>query len=215
MNKYIEEINNFIIKAEGEEEGLLEPGLSTFSISKNIMEYAHRNQLRENKEPYINHPLRIEGMYRDLVGMSGCCPFFEPSILYLLGVPLNGVQEVCLLHDVVEDTELTIEDLHDIFAYCGEGDYFDAFIKYPLQCITHNKDDSYSDYITKVLNDSTASLVKMLDLQDNLFILGLIDFGDKKYAIAQDYLHWIFVINEEHHFLEKVERYKKEIGLVY
>lgn len=215
MNKYVKEINKFIIQTEGKYSDLVGPGLSTYSISKKIMEYAHRNQVRENGEPYVNHPSRIESMYRDLIGMNGCCPFFEPSILYLLGVPFEGVQEVCLLHDVVEDTELTIEDIHDIFAYCNEGDYFDEFIKRPLECITHNKDDSYSDYIAKVLNDPTASLVKMIDLQDNLFILGLIDFGDKKYARAQGYLHWMFVINEEHHFLEKVERYKKEIGWVY
>ena len=116
MDELIKKINKYIVDIKGPDEDMIEPGLSTYSISEKIMKYAHRNQTRENGEPYVNHPSRIEGMYRDWVGMSGCCPFFEPTTMYFLGIPYEGVQEVCLLHDVVEDTELTIEDLHDIFA---------------------------------------------------------------------------------------------------
>ena len=122
MDELVKKINKYIIDKKGPEEDLIEPGLSTYSISEKIMEYAHRNQIRENGESYANHPSRIEGMYRDWLGMSGCCPFLNQMALYLLGIPYEGVQEVCLLHDVVEDTELTIEDLHNIFAYCNEGD---------------------------------------------------------------------------------------------
>ena len=211
MNKLIEKINKYIVDTKGSGEDLIEPGLSTYSISEKIMEYAHRNQKRENGEAYANHPLRIEGMYRGWIDYGDCCPNIEPMTLCLLGIPFDGVQEVCLLHDVVEDTELTIEDLHNIFAYCNEGDYFDRYIKRPLECITHKKEVSYSDYIFECLKDPTAALVKVIDLQDNLFILGLISFDDKKYARAQEYLHWIFVINEEYHFIEKIEKYKKEV----
>lgn len=210
MNKLVEKINKYIIDTKGSGEDLIEPGLSTYSISEKIMEYAHRNQTRENGEPYANHPARVEGMYRDLIGNSGCCPYVEPFTLELFNIPFEGVQEVCLLHDVVEDTELTIEDLHNVFINCEEGDYFDRFLKKPLECITHKKETGYSDYIFECLKDPTAALVKMIDLQDNLFVLGLVSFDDKKYTRAQDYLHWIFVINEEYHFIENIEKYKKE-----
>lgn len=209
MNKYIRAINKLIIDYTDDyaerprEEEVVVPRISVYDLAELIMRYAHRNQKRENGENYANHPLRVAGMFRN---------WFGPCRLELLGISFKGVQEVCLLHDVVEDTKITIDDLYDIFAYYGHKEYFDNYLRKSLEIITHNKEDSYFDYIGNVLENPVASLVKMIDLQDNLFILGLISFDDKKYERAQDYLRWFYVINEKYHFIEKIEKYKKELG---
>ena len=48
----------------------------------------------------------------------------------------------------------------------------------------------------------------MMDLQDNLFILDLVDFEEDEYRRSQGYLFWIFVINQAYHFLENAQLYK-------
>ena len=203
MNKYIRAINKLIIDSTEclREEETVVPYISVDNLAELIMRYAHRNQKRENGEDYANHPSSVADMFRYL---------FDPCHLEISGVSFEGAQEVCLLHDVVEDTKITIDDLHDIFAYYGHKEYFNNYLKKPLESITHNKEDSYSDYIGEVLKNPVASLVKMIDLQDNLFILGLISFDYKKYERAQNYLHWIYVINEKYHFIEKKRNIKKD-----
>lgn len=62
-----------------------------------IANEAHANQLRKSGEPYIIHPIAVAEILFDELGMD------MPSI------------SAALLHDVVEDTSYTIEDINDIF----------------------------------------------------------------------------------------------------
>jgi len=60
----------------------------------------HRNQRRKGAEarPYINHPLQVAQMLADTAGVT------DPEVL-----------AAALLHDTVEDTDVTIEDLEEVF----------------------------------------------------------------------------------------------------
>ena len=67
---------------------------------------------------------------------------------------------VCaLLHDVVEDTHYTLEDL------IKQG--YPSEIIEALSLLTHNKDISYMDYVRKIKSNKIASTVKLADLQHN------------------------------------------------
>ena len=194
-----------------EEEQLLESDTSSVYLAMEIMEYAHRNQKRENGEDYANHPARLLETYREMVGIESQDYFcMDKDLMYKHNVPYDGVQEVCLLHDVIEDTKFTINDVRDIYVDCGFERYFDMYIKNALECITHDKSVDYSEYIKICLQNPIAALVKMIDMQDNLRILDLIRFDEKRYHRAQGYLFWTFVINEAYHFVENVENYKKQ-----
>ncbi len=74
------------------------PGANTdmIYIAYRLAKNAHENQFRKSGEPYINHPVQVAyiaaEMAVDAVGITGC-----------------------LLHDVVEDTNYTLDDIKTLF----------------------------------------------------------------------------------------------------
>ncbi len=210
MNEKLKKIHEYLVGQGAEEDDLLKSDTSSVYLAMGIAEYAHRNQTRENGEEYANHPYRVLEGYRRLVGIKpNDYDCVDEDLLTMYQIPYWGVQEVCLLHDVVEDTELTIDDLREIYVECGFEKYFDIYIKHPLQCITHDKSVSYDEYIKICLTNPISALVKMLDLQDNLYVVDLVDLSKEKYKRAVEYLTWIYIINNEYHFLEKTAEYKE------
>jgi (p)ppGpp synthase/HD superfamily hydrolase len=65
-----------------------------------------------------------------------------------------------ILHDVVEDTEWTLEDLR------REG--FSEALLQAVDCLTHRKQIRYWDYIQRISGNPVARQVKLADLEDNL-----------------------------------------------
>ncbi len=178
------------------------------SISLRIMIYAHKGQRRINGEPYMNHPLRCNKRYLDLIQLGIGMPI-DKIRLKELGIPFEGVSEVCLLHDVIEDSSWTIEDVEKNFEECGQGDYFREYIKDPLIRITHDKSVDYASYIDVCLGNPISALCKMLDLQDNINIFSLDKFDEKNYKRSQRYLSYIYKINSKYGFIEKSNEYRE------
>jgi len=211
MNKNLEKIRDYLIE-RGVDEKTVNSGMtSSVHLAMEIMEYAHRNQKRENGEDYANHPARCLTAYRELIGIGPDGDrVMDKDIMIKNRVPFDGVQEVCLLHDVVEDTEFTLDDVREIYVECGFENYFDFYIKDALERITHDKAVDYGEYIKICLKNPISALVKMIDMEDNLRILDLVKYDEERYHRAQGYLFWTFVINEAYHFVENVENYKKQ-----
>lgn len=212
MNKNLEKIREYLI-GMGVDEKTINSGMtSSVYLAMEIMEYAHRNQKRENGEDYANHPARCLTTYRELIGIGPDGDrIMDKDIMIKNNVPFDGVQEVCLLHDVVEDTEFTLDDVRDIYMECGFENYFDMYIKDALERITHDKTVDYGDYIKICLKNPISALVKLIDMEDNLRILDLVKYDEERYHRAQGYLFWTFVINEAYHFVENAEKYKKQL----
>jgi len=99
----------------------------------------HKGQTQKNGLPYVLHPLKV---------MSS----------------VNSVEAKisAVLHDVVEDTPWTLEQLQD------EG--FSGSVLDAIQCLTHNDSEDYEAYIDRIAENSIAREVKMADLQDNMNI---------------------------------------------
>ena len=93
--------------------------------------------------PYILHCVRV---------MMGVEP---PDIR-----DLPDAQMVGILHDVVEDTDVTIDDLRD-------AGFSDAVVR-GVDLMTHRSDVSYADYVVRLQPDPIAKAVKLSDLRDNL-----------------------------------------------
>lgn len=212
MNESLKKIQDYLIKTGVSKERVEGGATSSVYLAMEIMEYAHRDQKRENGEDYAEHPARCLTSYRSLIGIGpNGDRVMDKDIMYRNNVPFDGVQEVCLLHDVVEDTEFTIKDVRDIYVECGFESFFDMYIKDALERITHDKSVDYGEYIKVVLQNPISAMVKMMDLQDNLYVLDLVDFTEEKYHRAQGYLFWMFIINEAYHFLENTQKYKKDL----
>lgn len=67
---------------------------------------------------------------------------------------------VALLHDIVEDTDMTLEDL----AALG----FPTKIVKAVDAVTKRKREGYFDYIDRVKKDPIATEVKIQDLKQNM-----------------------------------------------
>lgn len=91
----------------------------------------------------------------------------NPVILHPLAVGLAGENEneqiVGFLHDVVEDTSYTFNDLLD------EG--FSPEVVDALRLLTHERNISYEDYVRNICQSGnlTALHVKRNDLKHNIF----------------------------------------------
>ena len=110
----------------------------------------------------IEEALRIaldchEGL-KDLAG--------KPAILHPLTVGMagNNRQEIIggFLHDVVEDSDLTVDDL------LRKG--VDEDIVDSLRLLTHEKGSDYSTYIQRIIDSGNrlAQTIKLNDLKHNL-----------------------------------------------
>ena len=100
---------------------------------------AHRGQIYPsvNSEPFILHPLRV-----------------------MTRVQSKLAQVVAVLHDVIEDTNYTLDDLR------RQG-YADAVVE-AVDCLTHKAGETYEAYIERVATNPIARQVKLADLEDNL-----------------------------------------------
>ncbi len=97
----------------------------------------HRGQVDKVGRPYILHPLRV--MF-----------WLETELEQIVGV----------LHDVVEDSELTLSDLRRM-------GYPEAVIT-ALDGVTKREDESYEAFISRSQANPVSSRVKLADLEDNL-----------------------------------------------
>lgn len=96
---------------------------------------AHHGQYDCNGAPYIFHPYHLAEQMTDEI--TAC---------------------VALLHDVAEDTEITIEQL--------EKD-FPKEVTEALKLLTHNDDTDYFEYVRAIKANPVAKAVKMADLLHN------------------------------------------------
>jgi (p)ppGpp synthase/HD superfamily hydrolase len=111
---------------------------------------AHRGQIYRAAQPYIMHPLRL-----------------------MLAVEGEGEEAmiVAVLHDVVEDTPWTIEQL------AAEG--FAPHLVAAIELLTRQEDETYEAFIERIAPDPLARLVKLADLKDNMDVRRLPEFGKK------------------------------------
>lgn len=108
----------------------------------------------------------------------------KPYILHLLRVMNSGQTEterICgVLHDLVEDTNYTFEDLQK------EG-FSDEVIEV-LKCVTKINNESYEDFINRVLTNPVAIKVKLNDLKDNMDITRLSEIKSKDVERLNKYI---------------------------
>lgn len=131
---------------------------------------AHLGQTDRGGEPYILHPMRVMVEQKTL----------ETKIC-------------AILHDVVEDTEITLEDLR------REG--FSEPVLEAIRVITKIDGEDYHGYIERVARNPIARRVKLIDLSDNMDLsrLSRTDLSDikrlEKYEKAKAYI--LEVMQEE------------------
>jgi (p)ppGpp synthase/HD superfamily hydrolase len=110
--------------------------MATIEKALQIAARAHEGQLDKHGQPYILHPLRV-----------------------MAAVNSDEAPIVVVLHDVIEDTSVTADDLR------REG--FGEPVLEALNCLTHRKDEPYADYVIRCKGREIARRIKLADLEDN------------------------------------------------
>jgi len=107
-----------------------------------------------------------------------------PYIFHVMRVMMRGKNEdeklAALLHDVVEDTEYTFEDL--------QNERFPEHIIEAVRCLTKGKDEPYDDYINRVKTNKLAIAVKINDLEDNMDVRRMTKMEEKDVSRFNKYL---------------------------
>ena len=124
---------------------------------------AHKEQVDKSGMPYVFHPFHLAEQMKT-----------------------EETTVVALLHDLVEDTDYTIEDLMSMG--------FSKSITDAIALMTHANDVEYMDYVREIKNNPIAKAVKLADLKHN---------SD---------LSRLDVINEK--ALQRKEKYQKAIALL-
>lgn len=114
----------------------------------------------------------------------------KPYFFHLLYVMNNlddlNAKIVGVLHDILEDTDITINDL---FKYGFSEDIVIA-----VEILTKSKNQKYMDYIENIKKNYIATKVKLIDLKHNMDLTRLSDISDNdlkrtiKYIKAYKYL---------------------------
>ena len=124
---------------------------------------AHRDQVDKSGMPYVFHPFHLAEQMTD-----------------------EATTVTALLHDVVEDTDFTLNDLRAMG--------FPAAAVDAVAMMTHDPKVPYLEYVAKIRTNPVARAVKLADLRHNSD-LSRLDTVDEK-------------------ALERVEKYKKAIRLL-
>ena len=126
---------------------------------------AHQGQFDKSGLPYIFHPLHLAEQMDDEI--SCCC---------------------ALLHDVVEDTDITMAQLAEEFP----SEIIDV-----LKLLTHAKSVPYEDYVRAIKANPIAVKVKLADIAHNSdqsrfagmdIPAGQLEYWRKKYKNAKKLL---------------------------
>ena len=102
-----------------------------------VMYEAHKNQVDKAGLPYVFHPWHVAESMTDEIRCT-----------------------VALLHDTVEDTPLTLDDLKN---YGFPDEIINA-----IDVLTHRKDMDYPEYIRNIAENDIAIDVKISDLRHNM-----------------------------------------------
>ncbi len=127
---------------------------------------AHKDQYDKGGVPYIFHP-------------------------YHIAEQLTEEYDICvaLLHDVVEDTEVTLEDI----AQAG----FPNEIVEAVGLLTKTKGEDYFQYVKRIKENPVARKVKLLDLKHNSDPTRLVNGKEKSATLLEKYAKAEAILLEE------------------
>lgn len=126
---------------------------------------AHKDQIDKSGLPYVFHPFHLAEQMID-----------------------EDTTVVALLHDVVEDTEYTIEDLKNMG--------FNQKVIEAISLMTHDEKIPYEEYVLKLKENSIARTVKIADLKHNSDLTRLNSVTEKDLKRAEKYKEAIKILGE-------------------
>lgn len=131
----------------------------------------HKEQKRASGEPYYTHPIAVAGILLEM-GLD------KATII------------TALLHDTVEDTDLTLEELEKEFGeeIASLVDGVTKLTRIELQSIETKQAENFRKLVLAMSEDIRVLLVKLADRTHNMSTLGYISKPHKRRRIATETL---------------------------
>jgi (p)ppGpp synthase/HD superfamily hydrolase len=129
---------------------------ATVEDAVSIAARAHRGQKDKAGAPYLLHPLRM-----------------------MLRMDTEAAMMAAVLHDVVEDTEWTLERLR-------EAGFSDEVLE-AVDCLTHREGESYQQFVERVRTNPIARQIKIADLEDNMNVRRMDQLGPRDLERLEKY----------------------------
>ena len=131
---------------------------------------SHEGQTRSSGEPYYTHPVEVAAILADM--------HLDPSTIV-----------TALLHDVVEDTGVTLEQIEDQFSL-EIANLVDGVTKLTqMEMQSDNKQaENFRKLVMAMSNDIRVLLVKLADRTHNMRTIFAITKAEKRERIAQETL---------------------------
>jgi (p)ppGpp synthase/HD superfamily hydrolase len=135
-------------------------------------------------EKSIEIALRAHGGQKDKAGKA----YILHRLRIMARMDTDEEKAVALLHDVIEDSAITKEQL------ISEG--IPHSVADAVQTLTKSSGESYEKFIDRVLENELAVKVKKIDIEDNLDILRLKSVSNKDLErVAKYHTAWIRLSN--------------------
>ena len=116
----------------------------------------HKGQYDKGGKPYILHPLRL-----------------------MMSVDTDDEKIVAVMHDLVEDTHITI-------AYLSTAGFSEKVLS-ALDCVTNRDNEDYESFIERIAQNPLATKVKLADLEDNMDLSRIPEPSKKDYKRIEKY----------------------------
>lgn len=130
--------------------------MSTVEIAENLANNKHYGQVDKAGKPYIDHPARIAA-----------------------SVDFPEAKMVAWMHDILEDTDTTVEELLELG--------FSTEVVNAIIALTKNHGESRIDAAHRTAKNWLAVVVKVADVQDNMNLSRLPVITDRDLKRQEEY----------------------------
>lgn len=137
-----------------------------------LMFEKHKDQVDKSGMPYVFHPMHVAESMED-----------------------ENTTVVALLHDIVEDTDMTLDDLRQLG--------FNEECLTALNLMTHDESVDYFDYVVSIGENDIARKVKMSDLKHNSDLTRLSNVTEKDLMRVEKYKRCL-------NYLQEIDEKKKQ-----
>lgn len=132
--------------------------MSHLGVAIRIAAVAHEDQFDKGGNPYIHHPLKV---------------------MHYCHADDVEIQMIAVLHDVVEDTSVTLQNLRD----AGFG----SRVVGGVDAMTKRENEPINTYIERIMRNQDAVIVKMADLRHNTDVRRLKGLTEKDFKRMETY----------------------------
>jgi len=116
--------------------------------------------------------------YSGKTDKSGC-EYIKHPLRVMAKMDTDEERSVALLHDVIEDSDISAQELYELDI---PQHVVDAVV-----CLTKQPNESYQDLIARVQTNKLATKVKLADIEDNINVLRLATLNDNDLQRVQKY----------------------------